>query len=93
MPVLVFTLSYFAVYSLLVRAFDMFHLLLATVSVALLCLSVVLAVTGVPLGWCLIVVMAAPFVTVIGYETVGHQHIANDVLGQRNPNQHRIRLR
>jgi low temperature requirement protein LtrA len=92
-PVLVFTLSYFAVYSLLVRAFDMFHLLLATVSVALLCLSVVLAVIGAPLGWCLIVVMAAPFVTVIGYETVGHQHIANDVLGRRNPNQRRIRLR
>jgi low temperature requirement protein LtrA len=90
-PVLVFTLSYFGVYSLLVRAFDTFHLLLAAATVAILCLSVLLAMAGVSLGWCLIVVMMAPFVTVIGYETVGFQHVANDVLGRRNP-KHRIRL-
>jgi low temperature requirement protein LtrA len=86
-PVLVFTLSYFGVYSLLVRAVDSFHLLLVTGTVSILCLSVVLALLGASLGWCLIVVMAAPLVTVIGYETMGYRHVANDVLGIRNATQ------
>jgi hypothetical protein len=27
-------------------------------------------------SWCLVVLMLAPVVTVLGYETVGHRHLA-----------------
>lgn len=66
-------------YSLLVRGIDRFHGLLLMGHTLLLVLAVVLAYGGVPLGWCLLVVTASPFVTVIGYETVGHKHVAADV--------------
>ena len=42
----------------------------------MLVLSVVLAAVGVDMAVCLIVLMAAPVVTVIGYEVLGHQHVA-----------------
>jgi hypothetical protein len=28
------------------------------------------------MSWCLVVLMLAPAVTVLGYETVGHRHLA-----------------
>jgi hypothetical protein len=40
---------------------------------------VVAAYAGVSLGWCLVALAASPFVTVVGYETVGHRHIAADI--------------
>jgi hypothetical protein len=30
----------------------------------------------VPMAWCLLVVTLAPAVTVVGYEAVGHRHLA-----------------
>ena len=41
-----------------------------------LVLSVVLAAAGVDMTVCLLVLTLAPFVTVVGYETLGHRHIA-----------------
>lgn len=73
-PVLVFGLCIFALYTWLVRELDPFHFLLYGAMVALLVLSVVLAAAGVELGWCLIVAMLAPVVVVVGYETIGHRH-------------------
>jgi hypothetical protein len=35
-----------------------------------------LAAAGVPMAWCLLVVTLAPAVTVVGYEAVGHRHLA-----------------
>jgi hypothetical protein len=43
---------------------------------AVLVLSVALAALGFSLATCLLVLMFAPVVTVVGYETVGHRHIA-----------------
>ena len=43
-------------------------------------LPVVLAAAGVDMVWCLAVLALSPWVTVIGYETVGHGHNA-EVLG------------
>lgn len=79
-PVLIFCVVYFVLYSVLFRAVDAFHLGLASGMVAFLVLAVVLAVAGVPLGWCLLVVMASPAVVVVGYETVGYRHVEADVL-------------
>ncbi|MFI5622966.1 hypothetical protein ACIA03_05830 [Nocardioides sp. NPDC051685] len=42
-------------------------------------LAVVAAATGVSLGWSLLIVAAAPYVTVVVYESWGYQHVAADV--------------
>ena len=75
-PVLVFTVAYFVIYSLLVRAVDPFHLLLLAGTVAVLVVAVALAAGGTSLGVSLLVVMAAPAVTIVGYEAIGHRHLA-----------------
>jgi len=75
-PLTVFALSLFALYSLLVLAPDPFHGLLLVVTVAVLGLAVLLAAAGVSMAVCLVVLMLAPVVTVVGYETVGHRHLA-----------------
>jgi hypothetical protein len=41
-----------------------------------LVLAVVCAELGVSVSWCLMVLMLAPVVSVLGYETVGHRHLA-----------------
>jgi len=39
-------------------------------------LAVVCAQLGMNVSWCLVVLMLAPVVTVLGYETMGHRHLA-----------------
>lgn len=77
-PMFIFTVSYFAVYSIMMRSVDPFHVLLAAGMTAFLVAAVVAAASGVSLGVCLLLVMASPFVTVVGYESVGHRHVAAD---------------
>jgi low temperature requirement protein LtrA len=78
-PVAVFGAVYFLLYSVLFRAIDTFHLGLAAGMIAFLLAAVVLAASGGALGWCLMLVMASPFVVVVGYETVGYRHVTADV--------------
>jgi len=78
-PVFVFCLVYFILYSVLFRAVVPLHVLLAAGMVLFLVLGVVLSVAGLPLGWCLVVVMLSPFVVAVGYETLGYRHIEADV--------------
>ncbi len=78
-PVFVFTLSYFVLWSILFRAVDAFHVLLAAGMTAFLVAGVALAMLGVPMGWCLFVVMLSPFVVAVGYETAGYRHVEADV--------------
>ena len=47
-------------------------------------LSVVLAALGAGVATCLLVLMLAPVVTVVGYETVGHRHVA-EALARMEP--------
>jgi len=61
---------------MLTRRLDPFHLVLITVSAVLLVLSVGLARAGVDMVWCLAVLALVPWVTVVGYETVGNRHDA-----------------
>ena len=75
-PVAIATITYFALYSFLVREFDPFHVTLALGTLAVLAVAVLLAANGVSLGWSLIVVMLAPVVTIVGYEAVGHRHMS-----------------
>ena len=75
-PVGIATTIYFVLYSILVREFDPFHLALLGGTLAVLGAAVALAANGVSLGWSLIVVMLAPVVTIVGFEAVGHRHMA-----------------
>ena len=74
-PVAVFVLALFALYTFLVRAVDPFHIALLAGTAAVLVASVILATLGAPMAICLVVLMLAPLVTVIGYETIGHRHM------------------
>jgi low temperature requirement protein LtrA len=75
-PVAIFGLVFYALYSALFRSRDPFHLLLLAGMGLFLATAVLLAAAGAGIAVCLIVVTLAPVVTVIGYETVGHRHMA-----------------
>ncbi|MFT4284836.1 MAG: low temperature requirement protein A [Protaetiibacter sp.] len=75
-PVFVLLLVFFTQYSLLMAAFDAFHILLFATALALLVLAVVAASAGAPLWAWLALVVAAPAAVIVGYETVGHRHQA-----------------
>ena len=75
-PVAVYALALYGLYSLVMREADPFHIWLLVGTAAVLVAAVVLATAGVSMPVCLIVVMLAPVVTVIGFELVGHRHMA-----------------
>jgi low temperature requirement protein LtrA len=78
-PVAIFALVFYALYSVLFRARDPFHLWLLAGTAVFLVGSVVLVAAGVGVPESLIVLALAPVVTVVGYETLGHRHMASVV--------------
>jgi low temperature requirement protein LtrA len=76
-PFAIFALAFYVVYSVLVHTGDPFHLWLLAGTAAVLGLAVALAAAGVSVPVCLLVVMLAPVVTVVGYELLGHRHMAD----------------
>jgi low temperature requirement protein LtrA len=64
----------YLLYALLTRTMDPFHALLILGSAVVLAAGVTMVAAGVPLTWSLLVVALTPWVTVVGYETVGHRH-------------------
>lgn len=75
-PLGIYVLGLYLFYTLISWSADPFHLLLIAVSIALLVAPVVMAASGVGLIACLLVLSLVPWVTVVGYETVGHRHNA-----------------
>ena len=74
LPVLVFSISLFTLYTFLLRRFDPFHIALFLGTVAMLVLAVWLANSGASIGLCLLIITLSPTVFVIGYETLGYRH-------------------
>jgi low temperature requirement protein LtrA len=74
-PVSVYVLALYGIYAAFTRHRDPFHLSLLAGTAAVIVLSVVLAALGAGVGACLLVLMLAPVVTVVGYETLGHRHV------------------
>jgi low temperature requirement protein LtrA len=74
-PVAIYTLMFYALYAVVMHTRDPFHLGLLLGTAAVLVLAVVLSVAGVGIEICLLVVTAAPVVTIVGYEAVGHRHV------------------
>jgi low temperature requirement protein LtrA len=77
LPLAIFALAFYGIYSGLLHEHDPFHLLLLAGTGAILVVGVVLAAAGVTMSVCLIVLALAPVVTIVGYETLGHRHMAD----------------
>jgi low temperature requirement protein LtrA len=77
LPVAIYALAFYAIYSRVFREHDPFHLGLLAGTGAFLLAGVVLAAAGVNMSVCLLVLALAPVVTVVGYETIGHRHMAD----------------
>jgi low temperature requirement protein LtrA len=75
-PVALYIGALYAVYSLVMHEADPFHIWLLAGTAAILVASVVLVAAGVGMAVCLVVLMFAPVVTIVGYELVGHRHVA-----------------
>ena len=77
-PLGAYLLLFYGLYAGFSLSFDPFHLLLIAASAVVIAAALALASAGVPLHWDLAVLALTPWVTVVGYETVGHRH--NDAL-------------
>ena len=75
-PFAIYTVALYSIYAAFTRHADPFHLALLAGTLAVLVLSVALAAVGIGVAPCLLVLMFAPVVTVVGFETVGHRHVA-----------------
>ena len=73
-PVALYVLSIYALHYQLARVFDPFHLLLLAGTAVVVVAAIAMAAAGAPMVWCLAVLSLAPWVTVVGYETVGYRH-------------------
>lgn len=75
-PVAVFSVALFALYSLLLRAFDPFHIGLFIGSLVPLAVAVWVVAAGASIGTGIVLAALSPVVVVVGYETIGHRHQA-----------------
>jgi len=75
-PVAVFLGLIYGLYYYLVRRFDPFHVWLLIATAAVVAAAVVAALSGVSVAACLVILMFAPAVTVVGYEVRGYRHQA-----------------
>ena len=75
-PVAVFSVALFTLYTLLLREFDPFHILLFLGSLVPLVAAVWAVAAGASMGTGIVIAALSPVVVVVGYETVGHRHQA-----------------
>jgi low temperature requirement protein LtrA len=74
-PVAVYVAALYGIYAAFTRHLDPFHLSLLAGTAGVIALAVGLAAAGAGVAVCLVVLMFAPVVTVLGYETLGHRHV------------------
>jgi low temperature requirement protein LtrA len=75
-PVGVFLGLVYWLYYYLVRRFDPFHVWLLAATSAVVATAIAAALSGITMSTCLVVLMLAPAVTVVGYEVRGYRHRA-----------------
>jgi low temperature requirement protein LtrA len=75
-PVGIFLGLIYLLYYYLVRRFDPFHIWLLSATAVVVAIAVSAAIAGVNMAVCLVILMFAPAVTVVGYEARGYQHQA-----------------
>ncbi|QIF03000.1 low temperature requirement protein A [Roseimicrobium sp. ORNL1] len=81
-PVALFLGGIYALYFYLVRRIEPLHVWLLTGTLAVIGIAVVAASLGVGMATCLVIVMLAPVVTVVGYEVQGHRYQAEALAKQ-----------
>ena len=72
-PVGVYIALVFVLYGLMMKSWDALHLVLAALSAVVLVGAVAAAAAGVPMTSCLLMVTAAPLISVVGFEVLGHR--------------------
>ncbi|GAB4086491.1 low temperature requirement protein A [Myceligenerans cantabricum] len=82
-PVGVFILADYLIFMAVSHSVDRLHVLLVAGAAVLLAAAVAAAAAGVGMAWCLLLVMLAPAVSVVGYEALGHRHVARLVVAAR----------
>ncbi|GGI47825.1 low temperature requirement protein LtrA [Agromyces flavus] len=75
-PVSVFSVALFTLYTLLLREFDPFHILLFVGSIVPLVVAAWLVAAGASIGTGIVIAAFSPIVVAVGYETIGHRHQA-----------------
>lgn len=75
-PVGSYVLALYAIHLQLTRTPDRLHLWLFAATIMVLAVAIWLAAAGAPIPICLVVVMLAPWVTVLGYEFKAYEHNA-----------------
>ena len=80
-PVAIYLLGLYLLYAALTRTLDPFHVLLIVLTGVVVVAALGLSEAGLSLTWTLLVLALAPWVTVVGYETVGHRHNAEVLAG------------
>jgi low temperature requirement protein LtrA len=90
-PLAIYMLWIYLLYTYLTQTVDRFHFWLLAVSAVVLGASVAMAAAGVDIEWCLLVLSLVPWVSVVGYETVGHRHNAAVVAGLAEPSPDELR--
>jgi low temperature requirement protein LtrA len=75
-PVALYVVCLYGLYSLLTREIDPFHLWLVGGTAVVIMAAIGVAALGASVAASLVVLTLAPAVTVVGYELVGHRHRA-----------------
>jgi low temperature requirement protein LtrA len=75
-PVAMYLASIYALYYYLLRRFESLHVWLLLGTAAVIGVAVAAAIAGVAMAICLMILMLAPMVTVVGYEAAGYRHQA-----------------
>jgi low temperature requirement protein LtrA len=91
-PLAIYVLAIFVLYAYLTASIDPFHYTLIALSAVVLAASVAMAGAGVAPEWCLLVLSLVPWITVIGYETIGHRHNEQVLAGLEEPGRGADRL-
>ncbi|QKJ18026.1 low temperature requirement protein A [Microbacterium hominis] len=73
-PLLVYVLALYAAFHLVLPGRDPVHTWLIVATVATIAGAVGLAMTGVSIAWPVLVLTAAPWISVVGYEVYGDTH-------------------
>jgi low temperature requirement protein LtrA len=81
-PVAIYLVGIYALHTHLVSRVDPLHIWLLAGTAVVMALAVLAAWMGVTMPACLVIVMLAPMVTVIGYELLGHRHQAEAITEQ-----------
>ncbi len=82
-PVTIYIVALYAIYAGFMREADPFHVALLAGTAVVLVTAVGMAALGVNVAVCLAVLVLAPVVTVVGYETLGYRHVADALARMR----------